>query len=148
MKKKKKAKKPAPRKKSRAPKKKTVQAKTKTPKKRAKLKKPAKKKSSRKAPRKPAAKPKSTVVAPPNSQRLGRVEDYFAKIGVIAFTLEKPVAIGARLHILGHTTNFEQTLDSIQIDHQSVTSAQPGDAIGIKVTARARGCDHVFLILS
>jgi hypothetical protein len=90
--------------------------------------------------------PKPGVIAPPNSVLLGYVEDYFAKIGVVALTLEAGVSVGSRVHILGHTTNFEQTVDSMQIDHQPVTQAGKKDSVGIKVTTRARCGDHVYLI--
>ena len=92
------------------------------------------------------APPKPGVIAPPNSILLGYVEDYFAKIGVVALTLQKPLSVGNSIHILGHTTNFEQIAESMQIDHQPVTDAKAKDAVGIKVTARARRGDHVYLI--
>jgi putative protease len=85
---------------------------------------------------------------PANSRRLGFVEDYFAKIGVIALTLENPVAVGARIQVLGHTTNFEQSVDSMQVDHQPVSEAAVKSAIGIKVGGRARKGDHVYLLLT
>jgi putative protease len=94
----------------------------------------------------PEKTPAPTVIAPPNSVHLGRVEDYFAKIGVIALTLESPLRLGDHLHILGHTTNLEQTVDSMQINHQPVTEAAAQAAVGIKVTARVRRGDHVYLI--
>jgi hypothetical protein len=87
-----------------------------------------------------------TVIAPPNSILVGRVEDYFSKIGVMAFTVKKPMNVGDHLHVLGHTTNFEQTLDSMQIDHQSVARAGVGEAVGIKVPSRVRRRDYIFLI--
>lgn len=105
-----------------------------------------KKKVSRPAAKKKSAPPRSSVIPPLNSVLLGYVEDYFAKIGVVALTLEHKLALGNRLHLLGHTTNFEQTVDSLQIDHQSVSEAGPKDAVGIKVTARARRGDHLYLI--
>ena len=120
----------------------------------AKAKKPARKKSppargkiskKKKTPRS-AEPPRPSVIAPKNGVLLGYVEDYFAKIGVVALTLQRRLALGSRLHLLGHTTNFEQTVDSIQIDHQSVSEAGPQDPVGIKVTARARRGDHVYLI--
>ena len=88
-----------------------------------------------------------TVIPPPNSVELGRVEDYYAQIGVIALTLLAPVSVGDPLHIMGHTTNQEMTVDSIQINHQAVTVAQAKDAVGIKVSARVRRGDHVFRII-
>ena len=136
---KKKAKKSKPKTKAKPRTKKTLRVKTKT-------KKPKKAAPKPKARKKTAAKPKMSVIPPPNSVLVGRVEDYFAKIGVIAFTVKKPLHLGEHLHVLGHTTNLEQTLDSMQIEHQTVTEAKPGDAVGIKLTSRARRGDYVFLI--
>lgn len=93
-----------------------------------------------------SAKPKMAVIPPPNSLLVGRVEDYFAKIGVMAFTLRAPLSTASHIHILGHTTNLEQSVDSMQIDHQPVADAKAKAAVGIKVTARVRRGDYVFLI--
>jgi hypothetical protein len=90
--------------------------------------------------------PRPAVMAPPNSVLLGFVEDYFAKIGVIALTLQAPVAVGQKIHVLGHTTNLPLIVDSMQIDHASVTQAGPKDGVGIKVIGRARRGDHVYLL--
>ena len=92
------------------------------------------------------AKEKTTVIAPPNSVLAGRVEDYYAKIGVMALTLRSDLKLGDHLHILGHTTHLEQTVDSMQIDHQPVSEAHAKEAVGIKAAARVRRRDHVFLI--
>ena len=105
---------------------------------------PAKKKAKRAKPS--AKKPALSVVPPPNSVLLGRVEDFYAHISVIALTLKKAVRVGDRLHILGHTTNIQQTLDSMQINHQAVTEANAEDGIGIKANGRCRRGDYVFLI--
>jgi N-acetylmuramoyl-L-alanine amidase len=127
--------------KAKAPKKskprKAVKAKTKTKAKASSSKKrPAKKKA--------AAPPKPGVIAPANSVLLGFVDDYFAKIGVIALKLKAPVNLGQKIQVLGHTTNLQQTLDSMQIDHASVTQAGSKDEVGIKVIGRARRGDHVY----
>ncbi len=104
-----------------------------------------KSKASNKA-KKAAAPPKPGVIAPVNGVLLGFVEDYFAKIGVIALTLKAPIAVGQKLQVLGHTTNFEQPVDSMQIEHTPVTQAGPRDSVGIKVVNRARTGDHVYLL--
>ena len=108
------------------------------------MQRPKARKSARKKPR---AKVKLSVIPPPNSVLLGRVEDYYAQIQVIALTLEQPVQTGDRVNVLGHTTNIEQTVDSIQIDHQSVNEARAKDAVGIKVNTRARHGDYVFKLI-
>jgi hypothetical protein len=103
-------------------------------------------KKTKKAKKKAAAPPKPGVIAPVNGVLLGFVEDYFAKIGVIALTLKAPVALGQKMQVLGHTTNFEQPVDSMQIDHNPVAQAGPRDSVGIKVGTRARAGDHVYLL--
>jgi hypothetical protein len=93
-------------------------------------------------------KPKMSVIPPPNSALIGRVEDYFAHIGVIALTVKRPLKLGDRLNVLGHTTNLEMAVDSMQVDHQAVSEVRVGDAVGIKVASRARRGDYVFLLLA
>jgi hypothetical protein len=100
----------------------------------------------KKAKKKAAAPPKPGVIAPVNGVLLGFVEDFFAKIGVIALTLQAPVAVGQKIQVLGHTTNFEQAVDSMQIDHNPVAQAGQRDSVGIKVNNRARAGDHVYLL--
>ena len=100
----------------------------------------------KKAKKKTATPPKPGVIAPVNGVLLGFVEDYFAKIGVIALTLKSPVAEGQKIQVLGHTTNFEQPVGSMQIDHNPVAQAKSGDSVGIKVNDRARAGDHVYLL--
>ncbi len=102
---------------------------------------PKKKKGARKA-----QTPKMSVIPPANSILLGRVEDFFAHINVIAFTLKAPLSVGSKIHILGHTTNLEMVVNSMQIDHQSIPSAKVKDAVGIKVSGRCRKGDYVFQI--
>jgi putative protease len=104
------------------------------------------KKTAKSAKPQAASSPRSGVIAPVNGVLLGYVEDYFAKIGVIALTLQGPLALGQRIQVLGHTTNLEQAVDSMQIDHAPVTQADKKNAVGIKVIGRARRGDHVYLL--
>jgi len=140
MKKKAKSKKKKPVKKAKAKVRKPTKAKAK-PKAKGKAKTKAKAKSKVK---KTASPPKPGVIAPVNSVLLGFVEDYFAKIGVIALTLKAPISAGQVIQVLGHTTHFEQKVDSMQIDHAAVTEAKAADGVGIKVIARSRRGDHVY----
>src|SRR5712675_1207343 len=73
------------------------------------------------------AAPRPSLIAPVGGVLLGFVEDYFAKIGVIALTLKGPVSVGQKIQVLGHTTNINQIVDSMQIEHASVTQATSGD---------------------
>jgi len=106
---------------------------------------PAKARAKKKAPAAGSV-PRPAVIPPANGILLGFVEDYFAKIGVIALTLKTPLAIGRRIQVLGHTTHLEQEVDSMQIDHLPVQQADAKSAVGIKVIGRARRGDHVYLL--
>ena len=79
-------------------------------------------------------------------ERVGIVNDYFAKIEVAGIDLEGPLRVGDTIHIKGHTTDLEQVMESIQIEHEQVQEAKAGDAIGIKVKDRCRGGDLVYKV--
>lgn len=77
---------------------------------------------------------------------VGVVDGYFSKVEVAAIKLESYVRIGDKLHFKGHTTDFTQTVESIQINRKDVGEAGPGDEVGIKVIEKVRGGDKVFKI--
>jgi translation elongation factor EF-1alpha len=77
---------------------------------------------------------------------VGKVTDYFGKIGVAAINLTGTLKVGDKIHVQGHTTDFEQTVDSMQVEHQGVLEAGPGSSIGIKVKDHCRHNDSVFRI--
>ena len=79
-------------------------------------------------------------------ERIGIVNDYFAKISVAGIDLEGPLQVGDTVHIKGHTTDLEQVVESLQIEHEQVAEAKKGDAIGIKVKDRCRGGDIVYKV--
>jgi len=79
---------------------------------------------------------------------IGRVNDYFAQIGVAGIDLTGPLKVGDRIRIKGHTTDLEEMVESIQIEHESVPEAKAGDKIGVKVGDRVRGGDHVYRVVS
>lgn len=80
-------------------------------------------------------------------ERIGEVVHYFGKIGVAAIKITSgSLSVGDTIHIKGHTTDFQQRVDSIQIEHASVEEANPGDDIGIKVTERVREVDQVYKV--
>jgi translation elongation factor EF-1alpha len=57
------------------------------------------------------------------------------------------VSVGDTLHFLGHTTDFESKVHSMQIEHKSVTEAKKGDSVGIKVSEKVRDKDNVYKII-
>jgi putative protease len=77
---------------------------------------------------------------------IGVVADFFARPMVAAIELTAPLKLGDRIHIKGHTTDLEQTVDSMQVHNAQVVEAQAGDGVGIKLTARVRKGDSVYKI--
>jgi len=77
---------------------------------------------------------------------VGKVKDYFARIGVIGIDLVAPLKVGDTIHIKGHTTDLEQVVESMQIEHEDVQEAKAGDSVGIKVPDRCRGGDDVYKV--
>ncbi len=79
-------------------------------------------------------------------ERVGVVKDYFAHIGVAGIDLEGTLRVGDTVHIKGHTTDLEQAVASIQIEHEQVQEAKAGDPIGIKAQDRCRDGDVVYKV--
>ncbi|HLE89418.1 MAG TPA: translation elongation factor-like protein [Candidatus Limnocylindria bacterium] len=75
---------------------------------------------------------------------IGRVTHYFSHLSVAAVSLVAPLAVGERIHIKGHTTDVEQSVDSMQVDHASVASAGPGDDVALEVAGHVRDHDLIF----
>ena len=79
---------------------------------------------------------------------IGHVADYFAKIGVVAIEVTSgSIKIGDTIHFHGHTTDFQQKIESIQIEHDQVQEAPAGSNVGIKVTDRVRTHDKVYKVI-
>lgn len=84
--------------------------------------------------------------AQPEKKLVGKVTHYFTKIGVGVIELSDELKIGDKVSIEGRTTNFQQTVESMQIEHKNVEKAVAGQAIGLKLNNRAREGDLVFKI--
>lgn len=77
-------------------------------------------------------------------QEVGRVSHFFTKINVAIIEVEEPISVGDRIFIKGPTTDIEQTIDSMEIEHDKVQKAEAGQSIGMKVNARVRENDVVY----
>jgi selenocysteine-specific translation elongation factor len=77
---------------------------------------------------------------------VGAVSDFFAHPVVAGIELTAGLKIGDRIHICGHTTDMELTVDSMQINNAPVIEAKAGDAIGIKDSDRVRRGDKVYKV--
>ena len=83
----------------------------------------------------------------PKEQLVGKITHYFGKIEVGIIELSKPLKVGDTIHVKGGTTDFEQGVDSIQIEHEQVEKAKKGDVIGLKVKEKVREEDEVYKML-
>ncbi len=75
---------------------------------------------------------------------VGKVTHFYSKINVAVVQLTAPLSVGDTILIKGDTTNFEQTVDSMQIEHQNIQRAEAGKAIGLKVKDRVRPGDTAY----
>lgn len=80
-------------------------------------------------------------------QEIGRVTHYFGKLGVAAITItEGELRVGESIHIKGHTTDLTMTVESMQVEHDSIELAKPGDEIGLRVSEHVREHDAVYKV--
>ena len=75
---------------------------------------------------------------------VGRITHFFSKIDVAVIELKAALSVGDTIAVKGPTTDFEQRVDSMQIEHKNVQRAEPGQSIGLKVSQRVRETDAVF----
>ena len=80
-------------------------------------------------------------------KEIGHVSDFFARPVVAGVTLTAPMKVGDKIHITGHTTDMELTIDSMQIHNVNVQEAKAGDAVGIKVDDRVRRGDTIYKVV-
>jgi len=80
-------------------------------------------------------------------EEIGKISDYFRKIGVAAIEITQgTLSVGDTIRIKGHTTDFTQVVESMQVEHQNVQTAKAGDSIGIKVKDHVRDHDEVYKV--
>ena len=77
---------------------------------------------------------------------IGKITHYFDKISVAIIELSGVLKVGDRVHVKGSSTDFEQDISSIQIEHEDMKKAKKGDAIGIKVDEKVREGDEVLIM--
>jgi putative protease len=75
---------------------------------------------------------------------IGKVINYYSKIGVAQVELSLPLSVGDRVLIKGPSTDFEQNVESIQVERKSIQRAEGGTNIGLKLVQFARPNDAVF----
>ncbi len=79
-------------------------------------------------------------------KQIGIVSNYFEHVNAIAIKLASPLKIGDTIRIKGGETNFEQKIESMQIDRKPVKEAKKGDEIGLLVKQKVHKGYKVFKI--
>jgi putative protease len=79
-------------------------------------------------------------------KEIGKVDDYYSKIGVITLELKGALSVGDKIRVKGYSTDFTQVVDSMQIEHEPVSSAKAGDMIGVKVNEPAKKGNMVLKV--
>jgi len=75
---------------------------------------------------------------------IGHIEHFFSKINVAVVELALPLTVGNRILIKGPSTDFEQTVDSMQIERKAIERAEGGQSIGLKVAQPVKEKDVVY----
>lgn len=81
-------------------------------------------------------------------QEIGKITHYYGHLNVGIIELSDNLKLGETIHIKGHSSDFTQGIDSMQIEHALVSEAGPGDAIGVKVTQKVHPHDKVYKVIA
>ena len=81
-------------------------------------------------------------------KRIGVVTHYFGKITVAIIKIEEEgLKIGDTIHFKGHTSDFTQKVESMELEHKTIQEAKVGESIGIKVSEHVREGDVVYKVI-
>jgi hypothetical protein len=82
-----------------------------------------------------------------HEEAIGTVTHYYSHLGVAIVQINNGMLkAGDRIHIQGHTTDFIQPVESMELEHQRIDQAAPGQVVGLRVKDEARVHDIVYLI--
>ena len=77
---------------------------------------------------------------------IGKVIHYFDKIQVAVINLIAPLKVGDTIRIVGGDVDFEQTVDSMEVEHEKIDKAKKGDEVGMKVSQKIRDGYRVYKV--
>ena len=80
-------------------------------------------------------------------ERVGTVTHYYTHLGVAAVHLDGPLRVGDTIHVKGHSSDFTQRVDSMQLEHRTVDKAGEGESVGIKLVEHGREHDAVYKLV-
>jgi len=77
---------------------------------------------------------------------IGKISHYFGKVEVAIIELSAPLKIGDTIRIIGGEVDFNQEVESMEIDHQEIKQGKKGDSIGLKISQKAREGYKVYKV--
>lgn len=80
------------------------------------------------------------------TKKVGTVTHYYDKLGVGIVKLARSLKVGDTVRFSGHSTNFEQLVSEMQLQHKGITAGKKGQEVGIKVLEKVRDGDAVELV--
>ena len=79
-------------------------------------------------------------------EKIGEITHYFDHISVGIIKVTSSLKVGDKVHIKGHTTDFEQEIKEMQLDHESIEGAKKGQEVGVKVKEHVREGDELYRV--
>ncbi|RJQ31860.1 MAG: hypothetical protein C4562_05320 [Actinobacteria bacterium] len=79
-------------------------------------------------------------------EEIGKVTHYFNHLNVAIIELSKGLKKGDTIHIQGYTSDWTQTAEEMQVEHETIEEAKKGQVIGLKVKDHAREGDSIYLV--
>ena len=90
----------------------------------------------------------SSAAEPEKQEKLiGKITHFYGNISVGVIELSDSLSVGDTIHIKGSSSDFEQTVDSMQMEHEQVEKAEAGQAVGMKVAEKVHEGDQVYKVL-
>jgi putative protease len=86
------------------------------------------------------------VIKLPEENFIGKISHYYSNIGVGIIKLEGDLAVGDKIRVRGATSDFEQTVDSMQIAHEQVEKAGAGQEVGVKMNEKVKEGYSVYRV--
>ncbi len=77
---------------------------------------------------------------------IGKIIHYFGNIGVAVIELSDTLKVGDTIRIVGGETDFTQTVESMEIEHQKMEEGKKGDSVGLKVAQKVREDYKVYKV--
>lgn len=83
----------------------------------------------------------------PELKEIGKITHFFSKINVAVVELKATLSVGDKIRVQGPSTDFEQAVESMQIEHENVKTAKAGQSVGLKINDRVREHDIVYKVV-